>query len=196
MTQPAIPTPLWLPAEELYLRLLRETCDSLRAEYLRIYQVKQRQLYKLKLPAIIASSVGGFISFGSDNFQTTQRTINIVVGTIGLTCALLNTVETFFGLQTTMVSAKATSLALQTISQRIAVELALDHCDRSMSGISFLRDVYNEYETIMEQAVPIIHNRPDKDTMKKMAESVSSACLANSTATSPTGIEMKLRIYE
>lgn len=190
-------SPLWLAAEEQYLRVLRETCDHLRTEYLNIYQTKQRQLYKLKLPAIVMSSVGGFISFGSDNFQTNQRTINIAVGTIGLTVAVLNTIETFFGLNATMVSAKTTAIALQTLSQRVQVELALDPCDRCMAGIAFLREVYNEYETVMEQAVPIIHTNPHRDTMKRMAESLSNASLASmSSPASPNGIEMRLRIQE
>jgi len=88
-------SPVWLFAEERYLHQLRETCDVLRQEYLTIYSTKQRQLYKLKLPAIILSSVGGFVSFGSANFETNQRNINIVVGSTGLFVAILNTIESF-----------------------------------------------------------------------------------------------------
>jgi len=186
-------SPVWLFAEERYLHQLRETCDVLRQEYLTIYSTKQRQLYKLKLPAIILSSVGGFVSFGSANFETNQRNINIVVGSTGLFVAILNTIESFFNLSNTMVSAKTTALSLQLLSQKITVELSLDVQDRCMNGINYLRECFNEYESIMKEAVPIVHSKATSDTIAKMNKSLSSSEISSnpSPATRPMIIKIK-----
>jgi len=166
--------PLWLKAEEMYLNTLRDTCDELRSEYLQIYNLNKNRLYQLKLPAIVMSSVAGFISFGSANFDTRIRTINIVTGVISLTVGILNTVETFFGLNITMVSAKATSLALQMLSQKITLELSLDACHRSMNGILFVRDAFNEFEMILKESVPIYKSKQAQDKILQMNKRMSS----------------------
>jgi hypothetical protein len=167
--------PIWLNAEEVYLTTLRDTCDELRGEYLYLYNLNKNRLYQLKLPAIVMSSVSGFVSFGSANFDTRIQTINIATGVIGLTVAILNTIESFFGLNTTMVSAKATSLALQMLSQKITLELSLDVCDRSMNGILFLRDSFNEFEMILKEAVPIYKAKQAQDKILQMNKRMSSS---------------------
>lgn len=173
---------LWLSEHIRYLSELQKTAEDLSAEYMKLYNKTQGQLYKIKLPSIILSSCAGFTSFGSSNFgsQNSQQ-VTIAVGITGLLVAILNSIESFFGIQTTATNAKATSLVLNLLAQRISLELSLPEKDRSADGIVYTRSCFNEFLTTIEKAPPLTYRKVCEDKIRRMAKNLSEPSLISSS---------------
>jgi hypothetical protein len=169
---------LWLSEHIRYLSELQKTAEDLSAEYMKLYNKTQGQLYKIKLPSIILSSCAGFASFGSSNFGSeNSQQVTIAVGITGLLVAILNSIESFFGIQNTATNSKATSLVLNLLAQRISLELSLPDKDRSAEGIVYTRTSFNEFLTTIEKAPPITYRKVCEDKIRRMAKNLSEASL-------------------
>lgn len=173
---------LWLSEHIRYLSELQKTAEDLSAEYMKLYNKTQGQLYKIKLPSIILSSCAGFTSFGSSNFGSeNSQQVTIAVGITGLLVAILNSIESFFGIQTTATNAKATSLVLNLLAQRISLELSLPEKDRSAEGIVYTRTSFNEFLTTIEKAPPLTYRKVCEDKIRRMAKNLSEPSLISSS---------------
>ena len=180
--------PTWLPEEYRYLEILQSTSEQLSRDYHKLFTEKQKHLYYLKLPVIVLSSVSGFVSFGSGNFQTRTENINIGVGCIGLFVSILTTLETFFSVSLTMSQARAVSLSLQLLSQKISCELALPVQDRSTDGLVYLRQAFSDFLQMIEKAPPLQHRKEAHDRIVQMRKAISESTFYNSTPqNTPTG---------
>ncbi len=177
---------MWLSEHIRYLNELQKTAEQLSTEYMNLYTITQRQLYKIKLPSIILSSVAGFISFGSGNFgDHNSNQVSIGVGITGLFVAILNSIESFFGIQTTATNSRASSVVLSLLAQRISLELALPEKDRCAEGLAFTRTCFNEFLAVVEKAPPLHYKTEAQDKIRSMSKSLSEATLASSRDTSP-----------
>jgi len=183
--------PLWLAEEYKYLEILQTTAESLSKDYHKLFYEKQRQLYYLKLPSIILSSVSGFASFGSGNFQTSTQNISIGVGCIGLLVSILTTLETFFSVSATMSNARAVSLSLQILSQKIMCELSLPVQDRSTDGLVYLRQAFNEFLQIIEKSPPLQTQKEAHDRILQMRKNLSESNFSHTPRNTPD-IELNL----
>lgn len=166
----------WLSREEQYLRTLFQTSAELSRDYSQLYEAKQRQLHRIKLPSIVLSTVAGTASFGTGTFGASMAPfVSIAVGVTGLFVAILNTLETFFKIGETAAGARVASLALRAQYQRIEVELSLPLEDRRMSGIGFLREEFTYFQSILEKAPHIPSRRSAQDRLKAMSETLTQA---------------------
>lgn len=168
--------PNWLPEEYRYLEVLQKTTEQLSRDYHKLFSEKQRHLYALKLPCIILSSITGFASFGgSANFQVKQEYLNSSIGAVSLFVSILTTLETFFSVSLIMSQARAVSLSLQLLSQRIACELALPIQDRATDGLVYLRQCFNEFLQLIEKAPPLPSRKEAHDRIVQMRKAISES---------------------
>lgn len=173
---------MWSVEHIRYLQILQKTSEELSIQYMTLYTMTQRQLYKIKLPSIILSSIAGFASFGSANFgDKNSNHVSIAVGITGLTVAILNSIESFFGIQTIATNSKASSLVLSLLAQRISLELALPEKDRCAEGIAFTRTCFNEFLTCVEKAPPLQYKKECEDKIRSMSKSLSEGSFQEGT---------------
>ena len=152
----------WCEREEEYLELLHKTCLELSEVYRAQYVVASRFQNKLRLPAIILSSLSAAANFGSTSFasstrnpQRTQGYINITIGIVNVFIATIQTYESFKKIADIVTKSISTCLTLKKLAEDIHCMVFIPPGDRETAGIMYLRDAFNRYQSIMDQAPPL-----------------------------------------
>lgn len=146
----------WYTKEEEYLQNLHELCLQLSKEYMTVYLNTHKVQTRLRLPAIILSSCSGVASFGSSSFSApTMRNISIGVGVINVFIAIIQTYESYLKIGDIVSKSLSGSQALKKLADDIQVEVFIPVEDRNSNGITFLRDCFARYQTILDQAPPL-----------------------------------------
>lgn len=160
---------IWYEEEERYLKVLHEICVQLSKEYMELYMITHRFQTKLRLPAIILSSLSGVASFGSSGFgDTAHKYISIGVGIVNVGIAIVQTYESYLKIGDIVSKSLTCSSSFKKLADNIYCETFIPVNDRSANGIVFLRDCFTSYQTILDQAPPLeFHGRPQSDTLKK-----------------------------
>lgn len=161
----------WCEREEEYLQLLHKTCLELVSVYRELYVSNMRLQNKLKLPAIVLSSLSGAVSFGSSSFaswstnpEKSQKYINVSIGLVNVFIAMIQTYETFRKVGDIVSKSISTSISLKKLAEDIHCMVFIPAGDRETAGIMYLRDVFNKYQSIIEQAPPL--ERATKDYLR------------------------------
>ena len=178
-TQPPV-AHFWCEREEEYLELLHKTCLELAEVYRGLYVETSRVQNKLRLPAIILSSLSGAASFGSSSFASsaidplkTQQYINISIGIVNVFIAMIQTYESFKKIGETVSKSISTSIALKKLSEDIHCMVFIPPGDRDTAGVMYLRDAFNRYQSIMDQAPPLEHVTKDELRFKDISNKIS-----------------------
>lgn len=158
----------WCEKEEEYLILLHKTCLELVTVYRKLYVSTSRLQNKLRLPSIIMSSLSGAASFGSSSFaswssnpEKTQKYINVSIGLVNVFIAMVQTYESFKKVGDIISKSISASISLKKLAEDIHCIVFIPAGDRETNGITYLRDAFNKYQSIMEQAPPLEHSTKD-----------------------------------
>ena len=147
----------WKPDQEVYLRDLSRTCETLSMRYKQEYDHYRKLEARFQIPACIVSASLGIAAFGNNQFdQYAQRSINIAMGIVGLALGIMNSIQSYLKIGATMSGCLLASSNLQKVKENIDLELSLPFEDRGNSGIVFLRDAYNNYEKHMDAAPAVL----------------------------------------
>jgi hypothetical protein len=170
----------WCEREEEYLELLHKTCLELAEVYRQLYVDTSKIQNKLRLPAIILSSLSGAASFGSSSFAAssanpleTQGNINIAIGIVNVFIAMIQTYESFKKIGETVSKSISTCIALKKLSEDIHCVVFIPPGDRDTAGVMYLRDAFNRYQSIMDQAPPLDHATKDHLRFKDVSNKIT-----------------------
>ena len=170
----------WCEREEEYLELLHKTCLELAEVYRQLYVETSKVHNKLRLPAIILSSLSGAASFGSSSFASsavdplkTQQYINISIGIVNVFIAMIQTYESFKKIGETVSKSISTCVALKKLSEDIHCMVFIPPGDRDTAGVMYLRDAFNRYQSIMDQAPPLEHVIKDYLRFKDVSNKIT-----------------------
>jgi hypothetical protein len=170
----------WCEREEEYLELLHKTCLELAEVYRKLYVEYSRIQNKLRLPAIILSSLSGAASFGASSFaesskdpEMTQKYISISIGIVNVFIATIQTYESFKKIADIVSKSISTCLALKKLSEDIHCMIFIPPGDRDTAGIMYLRDAFNRYQSIMDQSPPLEHATKDHLRFKDISNKIS-----------------------
>lgn len=142
--------PAWLAKEEDYLRNLKTKSEHLSIQYMELYKLTHTKQTRLRLPAIIMSSFSGVASFGSTSFPLyMQRYVSIGVGIVNITIAMLQTYESYLKVSDIVSKSLTASASLKKLADDINCELYIPVQNRQTNGITYLRDSYARYQTIL-----------------------------------------------
>lgn len=169
----------WCEREEEYLQLLHSACLDLSEVYRKLYVNTSRIQNKLRLPAIILSSLSGAANFGASSFasssadpQKTQGYISIAIGIVNVFIATIQTYESFKKVGDTVSKSISTCLALKKLSEDIHCMVFIPPGDRDTAGIMYLRDAFNKYQSIMEQAPALEYATKDHLRFKEVSDKI------------------------
>jgi hypothetical protein len=159
----------WYEQEERYLHVLHDICVQLSKEYMQLYIISHKFQTKLRLPSIILSSLSGVASFGSSSFgNSIQRYISIGVGLVNVGIAIVQTYESYLKIGDIVSKALTCSTAFKKLADDIYCETFIPVENRNSNGITFLRDCFAKYQTIIDQAPPLeFHGKVFSDSLKK-----------------------------
>ena len=147
----------WKPDQEVYLRDISRACEMLSIRFKQEHDHYSKLEARFQLPAVVISATLGVAAFGNSQFNAdTQRSINITMGVVGLCLGILNSIQSYLKIGTTMSGCLLASSNLQKLKEHIDLELALPTEDRSHSGLVFLRDAYNNYEKHVDAAPSVL----------------------------------------
>ena len=147
----------WKPDQEAYLRDLSKTCEALSTRYKQSYDHYRKLEARFQLPAVVISATLGVAAFGNSQFDhDTQRSINIAMGVVGLGLGILNSIQSYLKIGTTMSGCLLASVNMSKVKENIDLELSLPIEDRGNSGIVFLREAFNHYEKHLDAAPPVL----------------------------------------
>lgn len=181
MSLPRLPPEVhfWCEREEEYLQLLHKTCLELVAVYRELYVSTTRLQNKLRLPAIILSSLSGAASFGSSSFaswsenpEKSQKYISVSIGLVNVFIAMIQTYETFRKVGDIVSKSISTSISLKKLAEDIHCMVFIPSGDRETAGIMYLRDAFNKYQSIMEQAPPLEKATKDYLHFEEISEKI------------------------
>lgn len=146
----------WFDKEESYLKQLHDMCLHQSHEYMTLYRKMHATQTKLRLPAIVMSSISGVASFGTSGFPSAaQRYVNIAVGVINITIAMIQTYESYLKIGDIVTKSLTVATSLKKLADDIYCEIFLPIEDRETAGITFLRDCFGRYQAIIDNAPPL-----------------------------------------
>jgi hypothetical protein len=137
---------VWLPAEQLYLIKMSETCKRLTDKFKAIHRRYNKYQARFRIPSIILSSITGLFSMGNSNFPAAyQQYVSVGVGIVSVSIAVLGSIETYMKIGDIMGSCMQAATTFHKLKEKIDCELALPIKDRRTSGIVFIRECSTEY---------------------------------------------------
>lgn len=147
---------VWRSQEEVYLDHLSKLCLQAAKHYNDLYCVSKGRQRRLRLPAIMLSSITGVASLSSTNVPMMyQHYVAIGVGVINVVTAMIATYESYIGIGHTVTASLQASVGLKRLADELDCETFLPVEDRPTDGIQFLRDAFARYQALMEQAPPL-----------------------------------------
>ena len=109
---------------------------------------------RINLPVIVLSTLAGAGSIGSASLFNNSQIANIIIGSISLGVATLNTVESYFGWAKRSESHRIASTTYAKIHRFIQIELALPRSER-ISAKDMLKVIREQCDRLQETSPQI-----------------------------------------
>jgi hypothetical protein len=111
----------------------------------------------ITLPVIILSTIAGAGSIGSESLFNGSNTANVLIGTISLTVATLNTVSSYFAWTKRAESHRIASISYNKVYRFILIELALPRSER-ITAKDMLKVIREQCDRLQETSPQIPDN--------------------------------------
>lgn len=108
----------------------------------------------INLPVIILSTLAGAGSIGSQDLFSGARAANVVIGTISLSVATLNTISSYFGWTKRSESHRIAATTYAKVHRFIQIELALPRSER-IAAKDMLKVVRDQCDRLQETSPQI-----------------------------------------
>ena len=142
-------TKQWSDDIENVLGKIRENCIMMSNYHkIRYYNFKSLLKY-FRIPTIILSAANSVFSVGLQPYMA-QETISLITCIIALFVGIINSIELFLAIQSTMEQELTTSKDFYILSIDIYKILLLNRNHRSIDGKTFLDDKYSVYCKLFE----------------------------------------------
>lgn len=142
-------TKQWSDDIENVLGKIRENCIMMSNYHkMRYYNFKSLLKY-FRIPTIILSAANSVFSVGLQPYMA-QETISLITCMIALFVGIINSIELFLAIQSTMEQELTTSKDFYILSIDIYKILLLNRNHRSIDGKTFLDDKYSVYCKLFE----------------------------------------------
>ena len=152
---------IWSTDVENILNNIRLNCILLTKYHKKKYYKYKGYLKYFRIPTIIFSAISSVISVGFQPYIQ-QGLISFITCCIGLSVGIINSLELFLSIQSTMENALFNSKEFYLLSIDIYKILSLDNKHRGTNGICYLEEKYAEYCKLIENSEIINKNISDK----------------------------------
>ena len=152
---------MWTDDIEDVLDRIRNNSAILSTYHKNEYYKYKGFLKYFRIPTIVFSAVGSVASVGLRPYLN-QNTISITTCFIGLSVGILNSIELFLSIQSTMEKSLSNSKDYYLLAIDIKKILLLDRDHRIDDGRTFLEEKYNSYCELIKSSELINKDIEDK----------------------------------
>jgi hypothetical protein len=154
----------WNENHELLLESLQKSCFRLSKEYKQKYFKLRDKLQWYRIPIIIISSIGGFLSLSNSGYipQLYNKWVSLFVGFTNLTVTIISLIESFKKIDTRMNGSYTTYVNFQKLHDEISIIKRIPPNERDTNGNDTVNNLFSKYETFFADA-PIIRKLINDD---------------------------------
>jgi hypothetical protein len=175
----------WNDTEVLYLKKLHYQTRLMHQYFNKKHLDYSKTHKKYHIPIMVLSSVNSLFCITLPSFME-QEYVSILNAVLSAGVGILGSILLYLKVDQKMNISYQISNSMSHLSLKISKELSIDKELRSQSGVSFLNECFNEYLSIMENALPIdkkINNFLNLEDLDKLMNFKES-----STPSSPLSI--------
>jgi hypothetical protein len=176
----------WTPDVEEILENIRINSVSFSNYHKERYYCYKSYLKYFKLPLIVLSSITSIASLGLAEYLK-QQDVSLITCLLSLLSAIIASIELYLGIQKSMENEFISSQKFTLIAYNIFKTLRLKAEHRSLNGIVYLDEIYQDYIKIVENS-KLVHSRRITDALAPIPEEFKlKASSTNSSSSSPNG---------
>jgi len=147
----------WNEDHELLLESLQKSCFRLGKEYKQKYFKLRDKLQWFRIPIIIISSIGGFLSLSNSGYipPLYNKWVSLFVGFTNLTVTIISLIESFKKIDTRMNGSYTTYINFQKLHDEISIIKRIPPNERDTNGNDTINNLFSKYESFIADA-PIL----------------------------------------
>jgi hypothetical protein len=142
-------TDVWSEDIEIVLENIRQNCVLLSKNHKQRYYLFKSYLKYFRIPLICLSALNSIFAVGLQPYMI-QSTISIINCFISLICGIITSVELYLGVQKQMENEFISSKSYYLLGIDIFKTLSLNREHRTIGGLVYLEEKYNEYCKLIE----------------------------------------------
>ena len=154
----------WNEEHEHILESLQRSCFRLSKEYKQKYFKLRDTLQWYRIPIIIISSIGGFLSLSNSGYIPPfyNKWVSLFVGFTNLTVTIISLVESFKKIDTRMNGSYTTYVNFQKLHDEISIIKRIPPNERENNGNDTINGLFSKYESYFSDA-PILRKLINDD---------------------------------
>jgi hypothetical protein len=154
----------WNDDHEHILESLQKSCFRLSKEYKQKYFKLRDRLQLYRIPIIIISSIGGFLSLSNSGYipPLYNKWISLFVGFTNLTVTIISLIESFKKIDTRMNGSYNTYVNFQKLHDEISIIKRIPRNERPNNGNDTINELFTKYASYISDA-PILRKLINDD---------------------------------
>jgi len=147
----------WNENHENILNNILNNSNKFSIEYQKNFLSLRSRLTKYRIPIIIISSMGGFLSLANSGYVPTEynKWVSLFVGFTNLMVSVISLIENFKKIDDTMQKSYISYLNFKKLHDEISVVLKIPQQERDNNGYDIVMNFFKKYELCLNDA-PIL----------------------------------------
>ena len=186
----------WNEDHELLLESLQKSCFRISKEYKQKYFKLRDKLQWYRIPIIIISSIGGFLSLSNSGYIPPyyNKWVSLFVGFTNLAVTIISLIESFKKIDTRMNGSYTTYVNFQKLHDEISIIKRIPPNERENNGNDTVNNLFAKYESYFADA-PIIRKLINDDIGFNEFEDIQTPKILSSISDIESQmIEMKTKL--
>lgn len=148
----------WNEEHEDILISLQKSSFRLSKEYQKTYFKLKTKLQWYRIPIIVISAIGGFLSLSNSGYIPPEynKWISLFVGFTNLMVTIISLVENFKKIDTRMNGSYSAHLNFQKLHDEISIIKRIPPNERENNGYNTVNELFIKYESFLMEA-PVMH---------------------------------------
>ncbi len=168
----------WNERHEKILEGLQKNTNKFYREYQKAHLIYKKKLRLYRIPIIILSSLGGFLSISNSGYIPVQfnKWVSLLVGFVNLVMTMVSLIENFKKIDVNVNKTYTAYIEFKKLHDEISLILNTPREERDTNGYDMVLTFFNRYEAYLSDAPilsKIVHdyldnNSPDNNTQTLM----------------------------
>jgi hypothetical protein len=144
----------WNNNHEIILNNLLNNCHKFTKEYQKNFISLRSRLKKYRIPIIIISSFGGFLSLANSGYVPPDfnKWVSLFVGFTNLLVTVISLIENFKKIDDTMNKSYLSYMNFKKLHDEISIVLKIPQQERENNGYDIVMNLFKKYELCLNDA--------------------------------------------
>lgn len=147
----------WNNNHEIILNNLLNNCNKFTKEYQKNFISLRTRLKTYRIPIIIISSFGGFLSLANTGYVPAEfnKWVSLFVGFTNLLVTVISLIENFKKIDDTMNKSHLSYMNFKKLHDEISIVMKMPQQERESNGYDVVMNLFKKYELCLNDA-PIL----------------------------------------